>query len=178
MGLGGSGRAHLGRGAPTRPLSAAGRSGLPAPRHSISTRHRPRLPGAPDLPLAGFHIARHKPKPGGEIERVDAKLRPEAGLPEKISSAVAAILPNRRRAAQRHQVALARGRSSATVALSPDLRAFRGRRFAAGGTGQGLDEAFMPGENANLGQLRDGPAIWAGSLMRALPRADGRRRWI
>src|SRR4051812_49682570 len=99
MVLGGSRRAHLGRDAPTRRLGAARQSRLPALRHRRSTRARDPLPGSPDLQRTGYSIARDTPKPGGEIERVYAELRPEPGLAEEISLAVAAILPNRFRTA-------------------------------------------------------------------------------
>src|SRR5205823_1277839 len=90
---------------------------------------------------AGLYLAREPPKTRGELERVDTELGPEAGWAQVMFAAVAAILPNRRRAAQRHEVRFARRHSD--TRKHANRRAFGPRRFAAGDTRQRADECLM-----------------------------------
>lgn len=103
------------------------------------------LPGAPYQRLAGRDVAGDSPQAASEIERVNAKRRPEAET-EIMQPTVTAILPHRGRAAERHHQRVARF-------SAPELSAFGGRRLAAGDTGQGADELPMSAEAA-LGPAR------------------------
>src|SRR5438067_11259329 len=106
MGLGRGARPQLPRLLRTRSLSSTWRPQLPARLGSVSRRWD-RQPRVPYHAFASVHITRDPPEPGGKIERADAQPQPEAGGAEEMLSAVTAIIPNRRRAAQRQQVRIA-----------------------------------------------------------------------
>jgi hypothetical protein len=78
--------------------------------------------------------------------RIDAEPGPEACTIEVVP-VVTASLPNRRRAAKRHQAPFGCHHPDSGLTASADLRAFGGRRLAAAEAGQRLDEYPMLGED-------------------------------
>ena len=70
-----------------------------------------RLPSAHHRAPPGRHIARDSPELDGDIDGIDAELQPEPDGAAVVLAAMTAILPDRLRAAQRHEVPMARQNS-------------------------------------------------------------------
>src|SRR5260221_1399878 len=127
-----------------------------------------RLTRAPDHTLAGLFVAGPPPKAGSQSERVDTQLGPEPGSTEVMKPAVAAILPYRGRAAERHGVPTARRQPRSSVRPGADRGIFGWRRPAAGHAGQRADERPVPLRARLAGPIGSGAtarARRAGSLM-------------